>query len=101
MPAEIRSGRTLLDVALALRVLTLYSGNITRASIALVDAGERVSPRTLARWRDSHPDLYWDLQREAEQDAAQATVIRALTICEARLESLSHMVKALRRPGPA
>jgi hypothetical protein len=86
MATELRKGHTIDNVALALRVLAYFSGNVSRAAEALTAEGHPISPRTLARWRDSHFELYWDIRRELEADAADRKIIRSLEIISAWLD---------------
>jgi hypothetical protein len=86
MATELRKGHTIEDVALALRVLAFFSGNVSQAARALTAEGHRMSPRTLARWRDSHFELYWDVRRELEANAADRQTMRCIEIISAWLD---------------
>jgi hypothetical protein len=94
MATELRKGHTIDDVALALRVLAYFSGNASRAAKALTAEGHRISPRTLARWRDSHIELYWNIRREMEADAADRKIMRCLEIINAWLDVRGRRVDA-------
>ena len=95
MASELRGGHTLPEVALPLRVLALFSGNASRAAKALSEAGLQISTRTLSRRRVSHHELYWDMRREADAEAAQATLVRALAVCELHVQSLRQLYKTV------
>jgi hypothetical protein len=86
MATELRKGHTIEDVALALRMLAYFSGNVSRAAEALTAEGHPISPRTLARWRDSHFELYWNVRRKVEADAADRKIMRCLEIISAWLD---------------
>ena len=68
---------------------------MSRAAQDLTDAGHRTSARTLARWRDLHDELYWEIRREIEANAAHATTVEALRIINARLDTLERGLYAL------
>jgi hypothetical protein len=95
MTTELRRGHNVEQVALALRVLAFYSGNVSRAAQVLTNAGHRTSARTLARWRDSHSDLYWEIRRQIEADASQATLVQALLIIDAQIGNMERGFDAL------
>jgi hypothetical protein len=80
MATELRKGRTLEDVALALRALAIYAGNAKDAARALTEDGFEISPRTLARWRDTHYELWWEIRRREEAVAAEASAERAIAM---------------------
>jgi hypothetical protein len=96
MAPELRRGRTVEEVALALQMLAFYSGNVSRAARTLTEAGHPISARTLARWRDSNHELYWKIVREIEDNAAESTIVKALLICEERLGVLERGFDAMR-----
>jgi hypothetical protein len=96
MATELRKGHTIDDVALALRMLAYFSGNVSRAAEALTSEGHRISPRTLARWRDSHFELNWNIRREVEADAADRRIMRCLEIISAWLDVRGARIDAVR-----
>jgi hypothetical protein len=95
MVTELRRGHNIEQVALALKVLCFYSGNLSRAAQDLTDAGHPISARTLARWRDSHFHLYLEIRQEIEANASYATTVEALRIINARLDVLQRGFDAL------
>jgi hypothetical protein len=95
MATELRKGHTIEDVALALRVLAYFSGNVSRAARALTHAGHRISPRTLGRWRDSHYDLYWEIRRQVENHAADKRIVEAVRILGLWLDGVEARITSL------
>jgi hypothetical protein len=104
MATELRKGRTLEDVALALRALAIYAGNVKAAARALTEDGFEISPRTLARWRDTHYELWSEICRREEAVAAEASDERAIAIGLKRLfgrEPTDEEIMAMAREGVA
>jgi hypothetical protein len=95
MATELRRGHTIEDVALALRVLAYFSGNVSRAARALRQAGHRTSPRTLGRWRDSHYEFYWEIRRQVESNAAENRIVEAVQVLGAWLDVVEPRIKSL------
>jgi hypothetical protein len=102
MATELRKGRTLDGVALALRALAIYAGNAKAAARALTEDGFEISPRTLSRWRDRHYELWWEIRRREEAVAAEASDERAIAIGLKRLfgrEPTDEEIMAMAREG--
>jgi hypothetical protein len=94
MATELRNGHTIDDVALALRVLAYFSGNVSRAAEALTAEGHRMSPRTLGRWRDSHYELYWEIRRDVESNAADKRIVEAVQVLGRWLDAVDGRINS-------